>query len=119
MNAAEQETGMHVLIVEDDELVGDGIKTGLEALGQTPDWVRSAAAADTAVEMVDFDVVVLDLGLPDEDGMALLQRWRRRSVDVPILILTARDAVPDRVAGLAAGADDYLTKPFDLRELAA
>lgn len=110
---------MHVLIVEDDELVGDGIKTGLEALGQTPDWVRSAAAADTAVEMVDFDVVVLDLGLPDEDGMALLQRWRRRSVDVPILILTARDAVPDRVAGLAAGADDYLTKPFDLSELAA
>lgn len=120
MNGSEKrETVVHVLIVEDDELVGDGIRTGLEALGQTSDWVHSAAAADTAVKMVDFDVVVLDLGLPDEDGMMLLQRWRQRGVNVPVLVLTARDAVPDRVAGLSAGADDYLAKPFDLSELSA
>lgn len=110
---------MHVLIVEDDELVGDGLKRGLEALGQTADWVTTAAAADSALAMVAFDVVVLDLGLPDSDGLSLLQRWRRQGIDVPVLVLTARDAVPERVQGLNAGADDYLTKPFDLEELAA
>ncbi len=110
---------MHVLIVEDDELVGDGLKAGLEALGQTTDWVRTAAAADSALALVHFDVVVLDLGLPDADGMKVLERWRQQGRDVPVLILTARDAVPDRVAGLEAGADDYLAKPFDLSELAA
>ncbi len=110
---------MHVLIVEDDDLVGDGLKAGLEALGQTTDWVRTAATADTALELAHFDVVVLDLGLPDQDGMALLERWRRQGREIPVLILTARDAVPDRVAGLEAGADDYLAKPFDLSELVA
>lgn len=110
---------MHVLIVEDDELVGDGLKRGLEALGRTADWVKTAAAADSALAMVAFDVVVLDLGLPDIDGLTLLGRWRRQGIDVPVLVLTARDAVPERVQGLNAGADDYLTKPFDLEELAA
>ncbi|MFO7553423.1 MAG: response regulator [Haliea sp.] len=110
---------MHILIVEDDELVGDGLKAGLEALGQTSDWVRSAATAETAMSVARFDVVVLDLGLPDEDGMTLLKRWREQGHDLPILILTARDAVPDRIAGLESGADDYLTKPFDLGELIA
>lgn len=110
---------MHVLIVEDDELVGDGLKRGLEALGQTADWVETGAAADAALAMVAFDIVVLDLGLPDIDGLTLLGRWRRQGVDMPVLVLTARDAVPERVQGLNAGADDYLAKPFDLEELAA
>lgn len=110
---------MHILIVEDDELVGDGLKAGLAALGQTSDWVRSARAADVAVGFARFDVVILDLGLPDEDGMALLKRWRDKGHDLPILVLTARDAVPERIAGLESGADDYLTKPFDLGELVA
>lgn len=110
---------MHILIVEDDELVGDGLKAGLEAMGQTSDWVQSAAAAETAMSVARFHVVVLDLGLPDEDGMTLLKRWREQGHDLPILILTARDAVPDRIAGLESGGDDYLTKPFDLGELMA
>lgn len=110
---------MHTLIVEDDELVGDGIKTGLEALGQTCDWVKSAGAAEAALKLTNFDVVVLDLGLPDRDGLQMLKDWRRQGRHVPVLILTARDAIPDRVQGLHSGADDYLTKPFDLSELAA
>lgn len=110
---------MHILIIEDDQLVGDGLKAGLEALSQTSDWVQSANAAETAMSFARFDVVVLDLGLPDEDGMMLLKRWRDKGLDLPILILTARDAVPDRIAGLESGADDYLTKPFDLGELIA
>lgn len=110
---------MHVLVIEDDEIVGDGIVTGLRALEQSADWVRTASAADTALRLTNFDVVILDLGLPDRDGLSLLRSWRRQGRNVPILILTARDAVPDRVAGLEAGADDYLTKPFDLSELVA
>ncbi|MGQ9427026.1 response regulator [Gilvimarinus sp. F26214L] len=110
---------MHALIVEDDALVGDGIKRGLEAMGETCDWVQSANDAESALRMVDFDVVVLDLGLPDRDGLAVLQQWRRQGRHVPVLVLTARDAIPERVQGLDAGADDYLTKPFDLSELAA
>lgn len=110
---------MYVLIVEDDDLVGDGIKAGLEALGFTTDWVRTSAAADTAVGTVTHDAVVLDLGLPDMDGLKLLAHWREQGRDLPVIILTARDAVPERVAGLQAGADDYLTKPFDLSELEA
>lgn len=110
---------MHILIVEDDELVGDGIKTGLEALGQAAEWVQTASAAKTVLSCVQVDAVVLDLGLPDQDGLQLLSRWRRDGVDLPVLILTARDAVPERVKGLEAGADDYLTKPFDLTELVA
>lgn len=117
--ALTQEVCVHILIVENDEVVGDGLKVGLEALGQTSDWVRSAGAAETAVGLARFDVVVLDLGLPDEDGMTLLRRWRENGQDLPILILTARDAVPERIAGLESGADDYLTKPFDLGELSA
>lgn len=110
---------MHVLLVEDDELVGDGIVSGLRVLGLTVDWVQTRAAAETALTLIDFDAVVLDLGLPDGDGMSLLRYWRRQGRNTPVLILTARDAVPDRVAGLEAGADDYLPKPFDLSELVA
>lgn len=110
---------MHVLIVEDDELVGDGLKRGLEALGQTADWVQSAEAAESALALAAFDAVVLDLGLPGQDGLAALGGWRRQGSDIPVLVLTARDAVPERIQGLNAGADDYLTKPFDLEELVA
>lgn len=110
---------MYVLIVEDDELVGDGIQSGLELSGHRADWVKDAAAAEAALSFVQFDAVVLDLNLPDRDGMRLLTEWRQRGRDIPVLILTARSAVPDRVAGLETGADDYLTKPFDLGELVA
>lgn len=110
---------MHVLLVEDDELVGDGIINGLRVLGQSADWVKTRAAAATALSLSQFDAVILDLGLPDGDGISLLRSWRRQGRNIPVLILTARDAVPDRVAGLEAGADDYLTKPFDLSELVA
>lgn len=110
---------MYVLIVEDDALMGEGIQAGLNALGIQAEWVMSARDAETAMTTASFDVVVLDLGLPDEDGMQLLRRWRDRGDTLPVLILTARDAVPDRVSGLQAGADDYLSKPFDLTELAA
>lgn len=110
---------MHILIVEDDRLVGDGLQCGLEALGQTADWVQSAGAAESALNLAAFDAVVLDLGLPDEDGLTALGRWRRQGKDVPVLVLTARDAVPERIQGLNRGADDYLTKPFELEELVA
>ncbi len=110
---------MHVLLVEDDALLGDGVSAGLEAHGFTVAWVTRAAEADRALASCHFDVVVLDLGLPDEDGLVLLRRWRRRRRDEPVLVLTARDRVAHRVDGLDAGADDYLVKPFDLNELVA
>lgn len=113
------DTTMHVLVVEDSALVASGIKAGLCLQGFGVDVVGSAAQADAALKSSHFDVCVLDLGLPDEDGMQLLERWRRQSVELPVLVLTARDAVEQRIAGLQTGADDYLVKPFDLHELAA
>ncbi len=110
---------MHVLLTEDDDLIASGIVAGLIAQGLTVDRVASAADTQALLQVVRFDVLVLDLGLPDEDGLRLLQRLRQQGVDLPVLVLTARDAVTDRVAGLQAGADDYLLKPFDLRELGA
>ncbi|KKM05223.1 hypothetical protein LCGC14_1756270, partial [marine sediment metagenome] len=110
---------MHVLLIEDDELVGSGIRTGLELAGFTVDWFTRAAEAREALANLDSDIVVLDLGLPDEDGLTLLCEWRAQGLIVPVLVLTARDAVADRVAGLEVGADDYLLKPFDLDELTA
>jgi two-component system, OmpR family, response regulator QseB len=110
---------MRVLLVEDDELIAHGILAGLRAHGLTADGVTTAAQADAALATIHCDVLILDLGLPDEDGMHLLQRWRAAGVTIPVLILTARDAVENRVAGLRAGADDYLLKPFDLSELVA
>lgn len=110
---------MRVLLIEDNELIAHGILAGLRAHGLTADGVRTAADAETTLLTVHFDVVILDLGLPDEDGMSLLKRLRAKGMALPVLILTARDAVPDRVAGLRAGADDYLIKPFDLNELVA
>jgi DNA-binding response OmpR family regulator len=110
---------MRVLLIEDDELVAHGILAGLRAHGLTADAVRTAAQAEAALLAMHCDVVILDLGLPDEDGMSLLRRLRASGMVLPVLVLTARDAVQDRIAGLRAGADDYLLKPFDLDELVA
>ena len=110
---------MYILLVEDNDIVGDGIKQGLETLGHSTDWVTDAHTANQAIQHVNYDVVILDLTLPDYDGMTLLTKWRQNKILLPVLILTARDAIPDRVTGLSAGADDYLTKPFDFDELVA
>ena len=110
---------MHVLLIEDDRLVASGIVAGLRLLGLTVDHVDTAAKARAALAASHFDVCVLDLGLPDEDGMSLLARWRAQGRSIPVLVLTARDALEHRVEGLRAGADDYLLKPFELEELVA
>jgi two-component system, OmpR family, response regulator QseB len=110
---------MHVLVVEDDELVASGVCAGLRLHGMTVDWVSSAHAAAAALDSAHFDSLVLDLGLPDEDGLDLLKRLRRGGNSLPVLVLTARDAVENRIEGLHVGADDYLLKPFDLGELVA
>ena len=110
---------MRVLIVEDDELIARGVVSGLRAYGLTADSVASVAQAELALHSGHCDAMVLDLGLPDEDGMQLLARLRQRGDTLPVLLLTARDAVEDRIAGLQGGADDYLVKPFDLGELVA
>ncbi|WBE25627.1 response regulator [Denitrificimonas caeni] len=110
---------MHILLVEDDPLIAQGLLAGLQLQGFTLDHMAHAAAAEQALQLGHFDAVILDLGLPDEDGLELLTRLRNQGKDLPVLILSARDSVVQRVAGLQAGADDYLLKPFDLRELAA
>lgn len=110
---------MHVLLVEDDHLIAEGVVAGLTVQGFTVDHMATAAAAEQALKLASFDALILDLGLPDEDGLVFLERQRKQGIDLPVLILSARDAVTQRVAGLQAGADDYLLKPFDLRELAA
>ncbi len=116
---ADTETAVHVLLVEDDRLVASGIVVGLRLLGVTVDHVDTATKARAALGTSHFDVCVLDLGLPDEDGMSVLARWRGQGQKIPVLVLTARDALEHRVAGLKAGADDYLLKPFELDELVA
>jgi two-component system response regulator QseB len=110
---------MRVLLAEDDEMIGDGVRRGLAHEGFAVDWVRDGRAAELALAEGVHDLVLLDLGLPRRDGLAVLETMRRRGDRRPVLVLTARDAVNDRVAGLDAGADDYLVKPFDLSELAA
>jgi len=115
---------MRVLLVEDDEMLGAALVAGLRQDGHVVDWARTANDADTAwlaVRAQDavYGAVVLDLGLPDGSGMALLQRARARGDKTPVLIATARDRIADRIAGLDAGADDYMVKPIDLDELAA
>ncbi|WP_423194527.1 response regulator [Cupriavidus sp. H18C2] len=110
---------MRILIVEDDPMLGDGLHRGLKLMGHAADWFRTAAEADRAIAAMHYDAVLLDLGLPDEDGVTMLLRWRNQGRHTPVVILTARDAVQDRIGGLDAGADDYLIKPVDLDELAA
>lgn len=110
---------MYVLLTEDNRLIASGIVAGLEAQGFSVTHAATAGQADSLLRTARFDLMILDLGLPDEDGLHFLERLRRRGLELPVLILTARDAVLERVSGLQAGADDYLVKPFDLRELAA
>lgn len=110
---------MRILVVEDDALVADAIRRGLGEAGYAVDHVDSAERATTALGAESFDLAVVDIGLPGADGLTLLQRMRRGGAAVPVLILTARDALADRVSALDLGADDYLVKPFALPELVA
>ena len=110
---------MRLLLVEDDPMIGAAAQQGLRQEGHTVDWTRDGREAELAIANGIYDLVVLDLGLPRRDGLSLLRALRAKGEKVPVLIVTARDAVSDRVAGLDAGADDYLVKPFDLDELAA
>lgn len=108
---------MHILIVEDNALVASGIQAGLELHGFTSDTAGSVAQAQAHMASRQFDACVLDLGLPDGDGISLLRQWRGKGLALPVLILTARSTIEDKVAGFQTGTDDYLTKPFDLQEL--
>ncbi|WP_282368417.1 response regulator [Pseudomonas sp. PS02290] len=110
---------MRLLLVEDDVALGEGIHQALSREGYTVDWVKDGASAIHALLSEVFDLAILDLGLPRLDGLAVLRRLRESGSALPVLILTARDATEDRIAGLDAGADDYLIKPFDLSELKA
>lgn len=110
---------MRILLVEDDALLGDGVRAGLKQAGFAVDWTQDGLAAKLALETEAYDLIVLDLGLPKLSGTELLKWLRSSHFKVPVLVLTARDTVSDRVSGLNAGADDYLIKPFDLDELIA
>ena len=110
---------MRLLLVEDDPMIGESIRRGLRNEGFVVDWIQDGQAAELAIDSEPYALVLLDLGLPRKDGYSVLASQRNRKNRVPILIITARDAVADRVRGLDAGADDYLVKPFDLDELAA
>jgi two-component system response regulator QseB len=110
---------MRILLVEDDELLGDGLATGLRQHNYTVDWVKDGISAEQALDYEQFDVMVLDLGLPKRSGIEVLQNIRKSGKELPVLILTAREAVDDKIRGLDSGADDYMVKPCDLDELAA
>lgn len=110
---------MRILLVEDDPLLGDGLRAGLKQLGFQVDWVRDGEAAERELRTQAYAAAVLDLGLPLKDGIDVLTSARRAGISLPVLVLTARDAIPDRIRGLDIGADDYVIKPVDLHELAA
>lgn len=110
---------MRILLAEDDPMLGDGLRAGLRQLGFQVDWVRDGVAAERELMSGEFAAAVLDLGLPLKDGLDVLQALRTRKITTPVLVLTARDAVPDRIHGLNLGADDYVVKPVDLHELGA
>ena len=110
---------MRLLLVEDDPMIGASVQNGLRQEGHSVDWVRDGAAAELALASGVHELVLLDLGLPGKSGLDLLAGMRRKGVALPVLVITARDSVADRVKGLDAGADDYLVKPFDLDELSA
>jgi DNA-binding response OmpR family regulator len=112
-------SGMRVLVVEDDPLVGDGVRRALGGGGFAVDLVASAEAAQAALATDSFDLVIADIGLPRQDGLQLVRSMCNRGQLVPVLMLTARDALADRVTALDLGADDYLTKPFQVPELLA
>ncbi len=110
---------MRLLLVEDDAMIGESVVKGLRHDGFAVDWVKDGDAAEHSLGAEDFDLMLLDLGLPRKGGLDVLRALRAAGNPIPVLILTARDAVPDRITGLNAGADDYLVKPFDLDELVA
>jgi two-component system response regulator QseB len=110
---------MKILLAEDDPLLGDGLRAGLRQLGFQVDWVRDGLAAERELRAEPYAAAVLDLGLPLKDGLDVLAAVRQQGLSTPVLVLTARDAVPDRIRGLDLGADDYVIKPVDLHELAA
>ncbi|MDP2228885.1 MAG: response regulator [Moraxellaceae bacterium] len=110
---------MRLLLAEDDIMLGEALQDTLMAQGFVVDWMKDGQAALAALHTGNFDLVILDLGLPRRDGMSVLTALRQSGNDIPVLILTARDALQDRIAGLDAGADDYLLKPFETTELAA
>lgn len=110
---------MRLLLVEDDEMIGSALRRGLQHAGHSVDWTRDASTAQAALAGAPYELVLLDLGLPGQDGLVFLAALRRAKNAVPVIISTARDALADRVRGLDLGADDYLVKPFDFDELAA
>ena len=110
---------MRILLAEDDLILGDGLRAGLRQLGFQVDWVRDGMAAERELAGGDYTAAVLDLGLPLKDGLDVLQALRARKITTPVLVLTARDTVPERIRGLDLGADDYVVKPVDLHELGA
>ncbi|WP_373777199.1 response regulator [Glaesserella sp.] len=110
---------MRILLIEDDSLIGEGLKLGLTKSGFSVDWFTDGKTGLNAIDSAPYDAVVLDLTLPKMDGLDVLQNWRRANQDVPVLILTARDTLDERITGLQRGADDYLCKPFALAEVVA
>ncbi len=110
---------MRLLLIEDDPILGDGLQAGLTMEGYAVDWIRDGIKADEALKSHNYDLVVLDLGIPGMDGLQVLEAIRKRKDKVSVLILTARDTVDDRVKGLDSGADDFVVKPFDLNEICA
>jgi two-component system response regulator QseB len=110
---------VRVLLVEDDRMIGEGVRTGLRLDGFAVDWVQDGLAAEVALDAERYDCVLLDLGLPRKNGIEVLRGLRQKRNDVPVVVLTARDGVADRIAGLDSGADDYVVKPFALDEVAA
>jgi DNA-binding response OmpR family regulator len=110
---------MRILLVEDEPLIADAIKLAMQRQEFRVDWVENGAMAFEALQAGQFDLVLLDLGLPDQDGLSVLEDLRKNDLDLPVLILTAREAVRNKIEGLNLGADDYLTKPFDMEELIA
>ncbi|MEW7990128.1 MAG: response regulator [Candidatus Thiodiazotropha sp.] len=110
---------MRILLAEDDRHLGEGLSLGLKQLGHTVDWVMDGVAAEQALLNENLDALILDLGLPKRDGLLLLRKLREQGKDLPVLVLTARDTVEQRVQGLDLGADDYVVKPFDLMEVNA
>ncbi|MEO8559910.1 MAG: response regulator [Rhodospirillales bacterium] len=110
---------MRALLIEDDRMIGAALRQALIDAAYAADWITEGKTALTALESQHYDVVLLDLGLPKEDGIQILRHIRRAGLDVPVIIVTARDAIDDRVGGLDCGADDYLVKPFEVGELLA
>jgi two-component system OmpR family response regulator/two-component system response regulator QseB len=110
---------MRLLLVEDDEILGDGLVEGLKMEGYAVDWLTNGKLADEALKTNSYELIVLDLNLPDMEGMEILKALRGRKDETPVMVLTAKDTVPDRVLGLDSGADDFVIKPFELDEVCA